>query len=178
MRIKKKTLVAAMSCVMMLAAAPLLPAELSIMASAYAKEGGGGGGGAGGNGGNGGNGGHGGESGGHSAGAKSGGRAGGLAEGQESDHDGKAVRDHGVSGAHLGTAHKTDHDGKAVRDHGVSGTHLGRAHKTDRGHGVATSSVAHAKTTKGLSKATAISDTTPGDHNDKGLGQAATSTIK
>ncbi len=41
MRFKKKNLVAVMSCVMMFAAAPLLPAQLSIIASAHAKDGGG-----------------------------------------------------------------------------------------------------------------------------------------
>lgn len=148
MRIKKKSLVAIMSCAMMFAAAPLLPAELSVMASAYAKEGGGNGGG--------GAGGHGGEGNGHAGtGHSASSKSNGLAEGQE-----------------------TDHDGKAVRDHGVNGHHLGRAHKTDRGHGIATSSVAHSKTTRGLSKATAISATTPGDHNAKGLSQASSSTTQ
>ncbi|WP_367616513.1 hypothetical protein [Pseudomonas vanderleydeniana] len=51
MRFRKTNLVAIMSCFMMLAAAPLLPARLSPMTAAYAKGGGGGGG----------NGGHGGE---------------------------------------------------------------------------------------------------------------------
>ncbi|WP_248747120.1 hypothetical protein [Pseudomonas sp. MWU12-2037] len=149
MRFKKKSLVAIMSCAMMFAAAPLLPAELSVMASAYAKEGGG-------NGGNGGAGGHSGEGSGHAGtGHSASSKSNGLAEGQE-----------------------TDHDGKAVRDHGVNGNHIGRAHKTDRGHGVATSSVAHSKTTRGLSKATAISATTPGDHNAKGLSQAGSSTAR
>ncbi|WP_248796382.1 hypothetical protein [Pseudomonas sp. MWU13-2105] len=153
MRLKKKSLVAIMSCTLMFAAAPLLPAELSIMASAYAKEGGGNGGG---NGGSGGAGGHSGEGSGHAGtGHSASSKSNGLAEGQE-----------------------TDHDGKAVRDHGVSGAHIGRAHKTSRGHGIATSHVAHSKTTRGLSKATAISATTPGDHNDKGLSQAGISTAK
>ncbi|MBK5417952.1 hypothetical protein [Pseudomonas sp. TH31] len=153
MRFKKKNLIAVMSCVTMLAAAPLLPAELSIMASAYAKDGSGhgGGGGAGSHGGGVGGTGHSGDSAGHSASSTSKGRA----EGQE-----------------------TDHDGKAVRDHGLSGNHIGRGHKTDRGRGVATSGVANSKTTRGLSKATAISATTPGDHNDKGLSKSSTSTFK
>jgi hypothetical protein len=148
MRFKKKTLVAVVSCAMMFAAAPLLPAGLSVMASAYAKDGGGHG--AGGNGGGGGAGAGGGHSGtGHSAGST----GKGLAEG-----------------------HEVDHDGKAVRDHGVSGNHVGRGLKNDRGHGVATSGVAHSKTTQGLSKAAAISATTPGDHNDRGLSRTGTST--
>ncbi|MBV6753841.1 hypothetical protein KV580_26350 [Pseudomonas chlororaphis] len=154
MRFKKKSLVAIMSCAMMFAAAPLLPAELSVMASAYAKEGGGNGGNAGG--GAGGAGGHSGEGSGHAGtGHSASSKSNGLAEGQE-----------------------TDHDGKAVRDHGVKGNHIGRAHKTDRGHGVATSSIAHSKTTRGLSKAKAISATTPGDHNAKGLSQASSSTTR
>ncbi|MFS2200594.1 hypothetical protein ACCD00_18950, partial [Pseudomonas sp. Pseusp3] len=45
MLFKNKSLVAVMSCAMMLAAAPLLPDGLSIMGSAYAKDGGGSGGG-------------------------------------------------------------------------------------------------------------------------------------
>lgn len=155
MRLKKKSLVAIMSCTLMFAAAPLLPAELSIMASAYAKEGGNGGG-HGGAGGAGGAGGHSGEGSGHAGtGHSASSKSNGLAEGQE-----------------------TDHDGKAVRDHGVNGAHIGRAHKTARGHGIATSHVAHSKTTRGLSKATAISATTPGDHNDKGLSQASSSTTR
>lgn len=119
------------------------------MASAYAKGGGG-------HGGAGGGAGHSGESGGHTgAGHSAGSTSKGLAEG-----------------------HETDHDGKAVRDHGLSGNHIGRDHKTDRGHGVATSDVAHSKATRGLSKATAISATTPGDHNNKGLSKASTPTSR
>ncbi|PMW93143.1 hypothetical protein C1X59_29995, partial [Pseudomonas sp. FW215-R2] len=115
---------------------------------------GGGGGGAGGGGSHGGGvggAGHGGDSAGHSASASNNGRA----EGQEADHA-----------------------GRAVRDHGVSGQHTGRDHNTDRGHGTATSGVAHSKATRGLSKATAISATTPGDHNTKGLSKASLSTSK
>lgn len=158
MRFKSKNLVAVMSCVMMFAAAPLLPAGMSVMASAYAKDGGGHGGGNGGAGGGGGShgggvggAGHSGDSAGHSASASNNGRA----EGQEADHD-----------------------GRAVRDHGVSGQHTGRDHNADRGHGTATSGVAHSKATRGLSKATAISATTPGDHNTKGLSKASLSTSK
>jgi hypothetical protein len=60
----------------------------------------------------------------------------------------------------------------------VSGRHTGRDHNADRGHGTATSGVAHSKATRGLSKATAISATTPGDHNAKGLSKASLSTSK
>ncbi|WP_071555158.1 hypothetical protein [Pseudomonas frederiksbergensis] len=138
MPLKNKKLAAVLSCALMLAAAPLLPAELSIMGTAYAKDGGGhGGGGA-----------HAGD--GHSAGAKSNGRA----EGQETDHDGRAVRDHGVSGNHLGRDRNHHH----------------------RGHGAVTSGIAHSKATRGVTKATAISATTPGDHNAKSLSKAVTST--
>ncbi|TVT86037.1 hypothetical protein [Pseudomonas sp. H3(2019)] len=164
MPLKNKKLAAVMSCVLMLAAAPLLPAELSIMGTAYAKEGGGHGGGNGGgngggsgsgNGGSGGAGAHAGE--GHSASAKSDGRA----EGQEADHDGRAVRDHGLSGKHIGR----DRD-----------NHVGRDRDDHRGHGAVTSGIAHSKATRGVAKATAISATTPGDHNAKGLSKAVTST--
>ncbi|KPA92067.1 hypothetical protein PF66_01651 [Pseudomonas asplenii] len=150
MRFKKTNLIAVMSCFMMFATAPLLPAQLSLMTSAYAKGGGGGGGG--GNGG-GGHGGHGGEGGGHAGAGRS-----ASAEGR---------------GQALG--HQSDHVGKAVRDHGVSGQHTGLARNGSKGHGVATSGVAHSKATQGLSKATAISATTPGDHNAKGLSKASVS---
>lgn len=174
MPLKNKKLAAAMSCVLMLAAAPLLPAGLSVMGTAYAKEGGGHGGGNGNGGGNGGgSGGGGGHAGGahagegHSAGAKSNGRA----EGQETDHDGRAVRDRGLSGKHLGR----DSDDHLGRDH-LGRDHLGRARDSHRGHGAVTSGIAHSKATRGVAKATAISATTPGDHNAKGLSKAVTST--
>lgn len=159
MRCKKKNLVVAVSCVMMFAAAPLLPAELSIMGSAYAKDGGGGGGG------------------GHGGGAGGGGSHGGSAG--SAGHGGDSAG-HSASNASNGRAEgqEADHEGRAVRDHGVSGQHTGRAHKTDSGHGIATSGVANSKATKGLSKATAISATTPGDHNTKGLSKASLSTDK
>lgn len=65
MLLKNKSLVAVLSCAFMLAAAPLLPADLSLINSTVAKEGGGGGGG---NGGGHGGGNGGGNSGGRSAG--------------------------------------------------------------------------------------------------------------
>jgi hypothetical protein len=152
MLLKNKTLVAVMSCAMMLAAAPLLPADLSIMNSAYAKEGGGGGGGGGGNGGGHGGGTGGGHSGsGHSGGSSSNGRGNGLS---------------------------SDHAGKAVRDHGTSGNRYGSDRNDDRGHGSTTSGIAHSKDTRGVTKATAISTSTPGDHNSKGLSNAGTSRSK
>lgn len=178
MLLKKSNLLAVMSCVMMLAAAPLLPTSF-----AYAKDGGshGGGSGAGGGGGAGGAG----NGAGHGGGIGNGGRAeghsaeagdNGRAEGKEADHDGRAVRDHGLSG--LKEGQETDHDGRAVRDHGIKGHHTGLARNAHKGHGVATSGIAHAKTTHGLTKATAISATTPGDHNTKGLSKAVTSSTK
>lgn len=173
MLLKKTNLIAVMSCVMMLAAAPLLP-----MSSAYAKDGGSHGGGSGGGAGHGGGIGSGGQGEGHSADAGSNGRG----EGQESDHDGRAVRDHGISGRAEGK--ESVHAGRAVRDHGVNGVngvnghHTGRTRNDSKGHAVATSGIAHSKTTHGLTKATAISTTTPGDHNAKGLSKAATSTTK
>ncbi|WP_347900978.1 hypothetical protein [Pseudomonas purpurea] len=160
MLLKNKSLVAVMSCAMMLAAAPLLPADLSIMNSAYAKEGGGGGGGGGGGhgGGNGGgNGGHGGGTGGDHSGSG------------HSDGPGSNGRGNGLS---------SDHAGRAVRDHGASGNQYGRDRNEDRGHGAMTSGIAHSKDTRGVTKATAISTSTPGDHNLKGLSNAGTSRSK
>lgn len=139
MLLKNKSLVAVMSCALMLAAAPLLPADLSIINSAAAKEGGGGHGGGGGGGGNGG-----------------GGREG-------SDHAGN------TSSNGRGKGLASDHAGKATRSHGISGNHFGSERNDDNGHGIATSGVAHSKDTRGIDKARAISDTTPGDHNTKGL---------
>ncbi|MCU1750816.1 hypothetical protein [Pseudomonas sp. 6D_7.1_Bac1] len=180
MLLKKTNLVAVMSCVMMLAAAPLLPVSFAYAKDGGSHGGGNGSGGSGGGGSGGGNGaGHGGDAGGsggrgegHSADAGSKGRA----EGKEADHDGRAVRDHGLSG--LKEGQESDHAGRAVRDHGVKGHHTGRTRNDSKGLGVATSGVAHSKTTHGLAKATAISATKPGDHDSKGLSKAATSTTK
>ncbi|WP_409319330.1 hypothetical protein [Pseudomonas sp. KCJK9016] len=152
MLLKNKSLVAVMSCALMLAAAPLLPADLSIINAAVAKEGGGGGGG---NGGGHGGGNGGGNGGGHGAG-EGGGRAG-------ADHAGNTS-----SNGH-GKGLASDHAGKATRNHGTSGNHFGSERNNDNGHGVATSGVAHSRDTRGIDKARAISDTTPGDHNSKGL---------
>ncbi|MNE45393.1 hypothetical protein D3C80_1396750 [compost metagenome] len=159
MLLKNKSLVAVMSCALMLAAAPLLPADLSIMNSAYAKEGGGGGGG----GGNGG--GHGGGNGGGHGGGTGGGHSGsGHAGGSSSNGHGKGL--------------SSDHAGKATRDHGLSGNHYGSDRNDDRGHGTTTSGIAQSKDTRGVAKATAISATTPGDHNTKGLSHAGPSDSK
>ncbi|MGH8385258.1 MAG: hypothetical protein ACRESJ_07140 [Pseudomonas sp.] len=160
MLLKNKSLVAVMSCALMLAAAPLLPADLSIINSAAAKEGGGhGGGGGGGNGG-----GHGGGNGGGNGGV-GGGRSG-------SDHAGNDSS----NGRGKGLA--SDHVGKATRNHGESGNHYGSERNDDNGHGVATSGIAHSKDTRGMSKARAISATTPGEHNTKGLNQGGPSGSK
>jgi hypothetical protein len=152
MLLKNKSLVAVMSCALMLAAAPLLPVDLSIMNAAYAKEGGGGGGGGGG--------GHGGGNG--------GGHGGGNGGGNGAGHSGSG---HAGSNGH-GEGLSSDHAGKAVRDHGVSGNHYGSDRNSDNGHGTTTSGIAHSKDTRGLDKARAISESTPGDHNSKGLSKA------
>lgn len=70
------------------------------------------------------------------------------------------------------------HAGKATRDHGVSGKHYGQDRNDSEGHGSVTSGVAHSKETRGLDKARAISDTTPGSHNTKGLDNAVHSSTK
>lgn len=175
---QKKTLLAALTtCAFMLGSAVLLPSEISPLGSAYARgngggSGGGNGGGHGGGASGGGNGGgHGSSAGGHSSNGKG--------AGLSSDHEGNATRDRGVSGNRYGqdsSGHTAK--GKATRDHGVNGKHTGQARNDSQGHGSTTSSVAHSKDTRGLTKATAISDTTPGTHNDKGLGNAASSSSR
>ncbi|AYC34467.1 hypothetical protein D3880_19755 [Pseudomonas cavernae] len=60
----------------------------------------------------------------------------------------------------------------------MSGNHYGSLRNDDNGHGSLTSGVAHSKDTRGLSKATAVSATTPGEHNAKGLSNAASSSSK
>ena len=142
MLFKNKSLVAVMSCAMMLAAAPLLPDGLSIMGSAYAKDGGGGNGA-----------GHGGGMGGGHAG---------------SGHSGSNGRGNGLD---------SDHAGKSVRDRGLSGNHYGSERNDDNGHGTTTSGLAHSDT-RGVAKARAISASTPGEHNTKGLSKAGLSTSK
>jgi hypothetical protein len=193
MFIKKKNLMVVAACTLMLTGASMLPGELSLIPSAYAKDGGGGGGGNGG--GNGG--GHGGGNGAGNGGGHSGGNAGGLGggiglgKGLSSDHAGKAVgkglssdhaakavskglsKDHATKAVSKGL--KIDHAGKAVQ--GLNGNHYGSIRNDDNGHGVATSAAAHSDT-KGLAKAAAIADTTPGVHNTKGLSNAVESSIK
>ena len=157
MLLKNKSLVAVMSCALMLAAAPLLPNDLSVINSAFAKEGGGGGGG-----------GHGGGNGGGSGGGHSGGAGGGHAGSGHAGGNGNG-RANGLD---------SDHAGKATRNHGVSGNHYGSERNDDNGHGTTTSGIAHSKDTQGLSKARAISTSTPGDHNTKGLSQGGPSGSK
>ncbi|PVZ52947.1 hypothetical protein C9422_29325 [Pseudomonas sp. B1(2018)] len=65
-----------------------------------------------------------------------------------------------------------------MRDHGLSGNHYGSERNDDNGHGTTTSGIAHSKDTRGLSKAGAISASTPGEHNTKGLSKAGLSTSK
>lgn len=72
----------------------------------------------------------------------------------------------------------SDHAGKATRNHGVSGNHYGSERNDDNGHGTATSGIANSKDTRGISKARAISTTTPGDHSVKGLSHAGPSGAK
>lgn len=70
------------------------------------------------------------------------------------------------------------HAGKATRDHGVSGKHYGQDRNDSEGHGSVTSGVAQSRDTRGLAKSRAISDTTPGTHNTKGLDNAVHSSTK
>ncbi|MGH8434414.1 MAG: hypothetical protein ACRERX_07990 [Pseudomonas sp.] len=111
--------------------------------------------------------------------AKGGNGGGGHGGGNGAGHGGNAG---GHSGSHSsngkGAGLNSEHSGKSVRDHGLSGNHYGSTRNDDSGHGSITSGVAHSKDTRGLSKATAIADTTPGTHNDKGLSNADTSTSK
>ncbi|MDM3886845.1 hypothetical protein QSV36_14800 [Pseudomonas sp. BCRC 81390] len=148
----RKTLVALFTCAFAFGATALLPADVSPIASAYAKGGGGGGG-------------HGGGSG-HGGGAGHGGGLGGGQGAGKGSHTGNGM---GLS---------DDHAGKATRDHGLSGNHYGSSRNSDNGHGTTTSGVAHSKDTRGLAKSTAISATTPGDHNTKGLSGAARNASK
>lgn len=71
-----------------------------------------------------------------------------------------------------------DHAGKASRDHGISGNRYGSLRNDGNGPGSVTSGVAYSKDTRGLSKSTAVSQTTPGDHNQKGLSNAVRSSSK
>jgi hypothetical protein len=72
----------------------------------------------------------------------------------------------------------SDHAGRAVRDHGISGNHYGSDRNGDRGQGSVTSGIAQSKDTRGVAKASAISASKPGDHNTKGLSNARTSISK
>lgn len=108
--------------------------------------------------------------GGHGGGAGNGGGNGG---GHGGGHSG------GMGGnSGNGKSAGSDHAGKATRDHGVSGNHYGSSRNTDNGHGTTTSGIAHSKDTRGLAKSTAISQTTPGDHNSRGLSNAVRSSSK
>ncbi|MCG6574804.1 hypothetical protein EGM97_08795 [Pseudomonas sp. AF32] len=74
----------------------------------------------------------------------------------------------------------SDHSGTRTRDHGLSGKHTGttRTDRTSETHASVTSSIAKDRDTRGLTKASAISATTPGTHNTKGLTNATSSSIK
>jgi hypothetical protein len=72
----------------------------------------------------------------------------------------------------------SDHVGKAVRDRGASGNHYGSDRNGNSGHGSVTSGIANSRDTRGITKASAISTSTPGDHSVKGLSNARTSISK
>ncbi|TPG94702.1 hypothetical protein EAH72_17415 [Pseudomonas caspiana] len=148
MSVKKKNLMVVALCTLMLAGASIVPGESSLISMAHAKEGGGNGGGHG------------------------GGNGAGNGGGSGSGHSG------GVSGNSSGRGLNGDHAGKAVKDGGISGKHYGSTRTIDKDHASVTSGVAKSKDTRGLSKATSISSTTPGEHNTKGLSNAGTSTTK
>ncbi|OUL47915.1 hypothetical protein B2G63_22705 [Pseudomonas aeruginosa] len=62
---------------------------------------------------------------------------------------------------------------------GKGGSHGGNlGGHSSKGHGSATSGIASARDSRGLSQASAISATTPGDHNSKGLSNAIGSSTK
>ncbi len=151
----KMSLVVAVACAFALGTTALLPADLSPIGSVYAKGGGGGGGG------------NGGGHGGGNAGGNGGGHGGGK---------GGPGGNHGSNSN--GASDGGEHAGKATRDHGLSGNHYGSTKNDSKGYGQTTSSVAHSKDTRGLPKATAISATTPGTHNTKGLDGAGDNSSK
>lgn len=114
-----------------------------------------------------------------SAYAKGNGGGGGHGGGNGGGHGGgMGAGNGGHGGKSNGGGFTGDHSGKATRDHGVSGNHYGSNRNDDNGHGTATSGIAHSKDTRGLSKSTAVSSTTPGDHNAKGLSNAVKSSSK
>ncbi|MEO4017287.1 hypothetical protein, partial [Pseudomonas rossensis] len=114
-------------------------------------------------------GGHGGGNGGGNGGGHGGGTGGGHSGSGHSGNSDSNGRGNGLS---------SDHAGKAVRDRGESGNHYGSVRNSDSGHGQTTSGIAHSKDTRGLDKARAVSTSTPGDHNTKGLSKAGTSVSK
>ncbi|HCF1770483.1 hypothetical protein ACSEON_03195 [Pseudomonas aeruginosa] len=62
---------------------------------------------------------------------------------------------------------------------GKGGSHGGNlGGHSSKGHGSATSGIASSRDSRGLSQASAISATTPGDHNSKGLSNAIGSSTK
>ncbi|HHG5532204.1 TPA: hypothetical protein ACPWRH_000432 [Pseudomonas aeruginosa] len=66
--------------------------------------------------------------------------------------------------------------GSAYAKGGSHGGNLGG--HSSKGHGSATSGIASSRDSRGLSQASAISATTPGDHNSKGLSNAIGSSTK
>lgn len=62
---------------------------------------------------------------------------------------------------------------------GKGGSHGGNlGGHSSKGYGSATSGIASSRDSRGLSQASAISATTPGDHNSKGLSNAIGSSTK
>lgn len=95
----------------------------------------------------------------------------GAGNGKPGDSSGQGA---GLSSDHTGTAKRT-------RDHGVSGKHTGTTRATAgtrKSQGSPTSSTANNRDTRGLTKSSAVSNTTPGTHNTKGQNKATSSSIK
>ncbi|HHK2320262.1 hypothetical protein [Pseudomonas aeruginosa] len=79
----------------------------------------------------------------------------------------------GGNGGGNGGGHGGGHGG------GKGGSHGGNlGGHSSKGHGSATSGIASSRDSRGLSQASAISATTPGDHNSKGLSNAIGSSTK
>ncbi len=82
----------------------------------------------------------------------------------------------GGNGGGNGGGHGGGKGGKGGSHGGNLGGNLGG--HSSKGHGSATSGIASSRDSRGLSQASAISATTPGDHNSKGLSNAIGSSTK
>ncbi|HFH2604243.1 hypothetical protein [Pseudomonas aeruginosa] len=83
----------------------------------------------------------------------------------------------GGNGGGNGGGHGGGKGGSHGGSHGGNlGGNLGG--HSSKGHGSATSGIASSRDSRGLSQASAISATTPGDHNSKGLSNAIGSSTK